>query len=101
MIVDYNKKKGPVTYYDEHKQLVTESHGSFARKIANNLQNCYLKGMTHLTTTNLEHKVNPNKLLDTYDFRVWNEHIYQLSDDKYRKKLVNHLEFYSPQKKTS
>ena len=41
LIVDYNKKKGTVTYYDEHQQLVTESHGSFARKIANNIQNCY------------------------------------------------------------
>ena len=62
LIVDYNKKKGTVTYYDENKQLVTESHGAFARKIANNIQNCYLKGMTHLTTNGLEHKVNPNKL---------------------------------------
>ena len=78
LLVSYDKKKGTVTYYNEHKQLVTESHGSFAQKIANNLQNCYLKGMTHITTTSLEHKVNPNKLLDTYDFRVWNEHIYQL-----------------------
>ena len=43
LIVDYNKKKGTVTYYDENKQLVTESHGRFARKIANNLQNCYLE----------------------------------------------------------
>ena len=55
--------------------------------------------MTHLTTTGLERKVNPNKLLDSYDFRVWNEHIYQLSDEKYHKKLVNHLEFYAPMKK--
>ena len=54
--------------------------------------------MTHLTTSGVEHKINPNKLLDTYDFRVWNEHIYQLLDDKYRKKLVNHLEFYTPKK---
>ena len=80
---------------------MTESHGSFVWKIANNIQNCYSKGMTYLTTSGLERKVNPNKLLDTYDFRVWNEHIYQLSDDKYRKKLVNHLEFCTPKTKSS
>ena len=40
-LISHDKKKGTVTYYNEHKQLVTESHGSFARKIANNIQNCY------------------------------------------------------------
>ena len=99
LLVTYDKKKGTVTYYDEHKQLVTESHGSFAWKIANNIQNCYLKGMTHLTLSGLEHKVNPNKSLDTYDFRVWNDHIYQLFDEKYRKKLVNHLESFTLKQK--
>jgi hypothetical protein len=38
-------KQSKVTYHNEQSEKITESKDSFAKKLANNLQNSYLKGI--------------------------------------------------------
>ena len=87
--VDKNRTK--IEYYNENKELVRDTKELFGRKLANNLQNSYLKGVNHLITDNLENKRCPNKFLEDYDLQMWNQHIFDLSDLHYQKKIINRL----------
>jgi hypothetical protein len=91
-IVYADKKKTKLKYYNEKREEVVESNDAFVRKIANNLQNTYLKGINHLINKNLESKGCPGKFLETYDIMSWNSHIYSLSDEHYRYKMLNQLD---------
>ena len=74
------------------KSLVKTLYQNRNKKLANNLQNSYLKGVNYLITKNLEMHGCPNKFLEEYDLQIWNQHIYDLSDIRYHKKIVNQLE---------
>ena len=87
-----NKKRTMVYYRNQTNQPIVENKEAFVRKIANNLQNSYLKGVNHLINQTLDQRCNPNKLLDDYDLLAWNQHIYNLSDVSYQKKLINQME---------
>ena len=87
-----DKNRTKITYYNENKEKIVDSKELFGKKIANNLQNSYLKGVNHLINQNLENRRCPNKFLEEYDLQTWNQHIYSLSDIKYQKQLVNHLD---------
>ena len=78
-----DKKKTKIQYYNENKQITMESKDLFGRKLANNLQNSYLKGVNHLITNNLQKQSCPNKFLEEYDLQAWNQHIFDLSDLRY------------------
>ena len=86
-----DKNRTKITYYNENKEEVCDSKELFGKKIANNLQKSYLKGVNHLINQTLENRRCPNKFLEEYDLQTWNQHIYNLSDIKYQKQLVNHL----------
>ncbi len=86
-----DKSKTKIEYYNENEDLIMESKESFGKKIANNIQNSYLKGVNYLLTTNIENNGCPNKFLEEYDIQIWNQHIYDLSNDIYHKKIINHL----------
>ena len=85
-------KQPKVTYHNEHQQLTTETKDLFARKLANNLQNSYLKSINHLINNNLNNRRDPNQLLTDYDLVSWNQHIYQLSDHQHQRKLLIQLQ---------
>lgn len=87
-----NSKKSKFFYQDENRIVVCEDRQSFGRKLANNLQNSYLKGINHLIDQNFERKIDPNKFLDQYDLMAWNAHIYHLSDINYQRKIINQLD---------
>ena len=87
-----DKSRTRIQYYNEKKELVKETKELFGRKLANNLQNSYLKGVNFLLTRNLENRGCPNKFLEEYDLQTWNGHIYELSDVKYQKKFINQLD---------
>ncbi len=70
---------------------VIDNKELFGRKLANNLQNSYLKGVNYLITCNLNNRMCPNKFLEEYDIQTWNGHIYELSDLRYQKKIINQL----------
>jgi hypothetical protein len=90
-----NQKNSDVTYQNEQQQLVTENKDTFGRKLANNLQNSYLKGINYLINWTLDHKIDPNKFLADYDVMMWNRHIYQLSDYQHQRKMINQLKISS------
>ena len=86
-----DKSRNKIEYYNEKKEKIIDNKEVFGRKIANNLQNSYLKGVNYLITQNLENHKCPNKFLEEYDLQIWNQHIYDLSDVRYQKKIVNQL----------
>ena len=80
-------------YFNEKKERIIDYKGErLCRILANNLQNSYLKGVNYVINRNLENKLCPNKFLDDYDIQSWNAHIYQLSDEKYQKKIISQLD---------
>ena len=87
-----DKNRTKITYYNEKKEEIIDSKELFGKKIANNLQNSYLKGVNYLINKNLESRRCPNKFLEEYDIQTWNQHIYNLSDCKYQRKIVNQLD---------
>ncbi len=88
--IDKNKTK--IEYFDENREKIVDNRGIvLGRKLANNLQNSYLKGVNYLITQNLSNNQCPNKFLEDYDLQTWNHHIYQLSDSRYQRKIVNQL----------
>ncbi len=86
-----DKKKTKVEYFDENRNKIIDSLTNFGKKIANNLQNSYLKGVNHLVNETLDNHRCPNKFLEDYDLQTWNQHIYELSNFNYQKKIVNNL----------
>lgn len=86
-----DKSKSKVSYYNENHEKVIDNKESFGKKIANNLQNSYLKGVNYLINKNLGNNMCPNRFLEEYDIQTWNTHIYNLSDVCYQKKIVNQL----------
>jgi hypothetical protein len=87
-----NQKKSVIYFHNENNQSCSENMDTFSRKIANNLQNSYLKGINHLITKNLDLKKDPNQFLADYDILTWNSHIYQLSDSHRQHKILSHLD---------
>jgi hypothetical protein len=83
--------KTQITYYNEKQEKVIESKLTMGRRLANNLQNSYLKGINFLINRNLQQHTSPNKFLDEFDLLTWNTHIYNLSDVCYQKKFINKL----------
>jgi hypothetical protein len=86
-----DKNRTRIEYFNENREKVSENKEIFGRKLANNLQNSYLKGVNYLINRNLDNKLCPNKLLEEYDLQIWNQHIYDLSDVRYHRKIINQL----------
>ena len=87
-----DKNRTKIAYFNEKKEKMIDNKGIIlGKKLANNLQNSYLKGVNHLINENLNNHKCPNKLLEDYDLQTWNSHIYELSDPKYQKKLMSQL----------
>jgi hypothetical protein len=86
-----DKGRNNITYYNENKEQVNDNKITFSRKLANSLQNSYLKGINYLINKNLDNHASPNKFLEEYDLMTWNTHIYNLSDNAYQRKIINQL----------
>jgi len=89
--LDRNRNK--IEFIDEKHQKVIDLKGiQLSRRLANNLQNSYLKGVNYLIKKNLDGNSCPNKFLEEYDLQSWNQHIYELSDSRYQRKILSQLE---------
>lgn len=87
--VDRNRTK--IAYYNDKREKVTESKLVMGKKLANNLQNSYLKSINYLINRGLENHDLSCKVLDDFDLLTWNTHIYNLSDSCFQKKIINQL----------
>ena len=92
-----DKGRTRIAYFNEKEEKSIDSTELFGRKLANNLQNSYLKGVNHLINQNLNNRQCPNKFLEEYDIQTWNQHIYELSNQKYQRKILNNLNLPSTQ----
>ena len=86
--LDKNKKK--LAWKNEKGEEKIDTGGVVGRKLASNLQKGYINGVNHLIKKNTDEKRCPLKFLGEYDIQMWNDHIYQLCDVKYQKKLIYH-----------
>ena len=91
MSFNIDRKNSKIFFQNEKNENMVESKDVFGRKIANNLQNSYLKGINYLINKNLDLKGDPNRFLDQYDLMSWNTHIYHLSDHLYHRKILQQL----------
>ena len=87
-----NTTRNKIQYFNENGDSVIDKKHLVGRKLANNLQNSYLKGVNHAIMDNVNNNKCPNKFLDEYDLQTWNKHIYNLSDPSYQKKFMNQLD---------
>jgi hypothetical protein len=87
----FSNGRNKVTYFNENMEQTNDNRTSFGRKLANNLQKSYLKGINYLINKKLVEQSNPSKFLEEYDLLTWNNHIYNLSDIHYQKKIINQL----------
>jgi hypothetical protein len=63
-----DKAKTKIEYLNEKKEKV-ESNQSFSKKMANNLQNIYLKGINYSIDWTLNDSLHLNKFLEECDFQ--------------------------------
>lgn len=88
-----DRKRHKIGWIDENGQKNIDIGGRIVlRKLVSNLQNGYLKGVNYLISQNLDENRCPNKFLADYDIQSWNSHIYNLCEEKYQNKLLNHLD---------
>jgi len=81
-----------VEYMDDKREKVVDYNGQKLGKIlAGNLQNSYLKGVNYLINQSLTDQMIAEKFLDEHDVQSWNNHIYELSDHTYQKKMISSL----------
>lgn len=87
-----DKKRKMLEMIDDNDKKYQCENIVLGRKLANNLQKGYLRGVNYLINKNLEEKRCPYKFLAEYDIQAWNAHIYQLSDAKYQKKMLAYVD---------
>lgn len=86
-----DKKRCKIGWLDENGDKCVDLGGRvIMRKLANTLQNGYLKGVSYLIEKNANH--GSQKFLADYDIQSWNDHIYNLRDEKYQIKLLSYLD---------
>jgi len=78
--------------FAENTHTKDPATNQLAKKLAGNLQTSYLKGVNYLINSSLDSNYCPVKLLEEHDLQSWNRHIYELSDYKYQKKILEQLD---------
>lgn len=85
-----DRARGKLEFMDESKEFVLDPQGiELTKRICGNLQNGYLTEITRIMGQDRDNK--DFDFLDEFDIFNVNNHIYALSDPKYRKKLLNSL----------
>jgi hypothetical protein len=96
-----NGSKIQYVYYDENDNRVVETNVQImAKKLADNLQRTYLKGMgaLHIDLADNLRDDNDNFIrskniqsIEAHDIQTMNEHVHELQDEKYQKKVLKSL----------
>lgn len=86
-----DKKRNKVEFIDENKKVVLDQYGKeLSKRLCSNLQNGYLMQVNMI----LENNFNQNedgKFMDEFEIHSCQNHIYELSSKKYRRKLLSSL----------
>lgn len=89
----HDNYKNKLSYLNEKNERILDPKGmQLGKRLANNLQNTYLKGINFIIADNAEKRVPVTSHLEAYDVHLWNRHIFELSDEQYQKKIIAHLE---------
>ena len=80
-------------FIDENERRIVDHKGNIlGRRLANNLQISYLKGVNYLINKNITERRSPNRFLDEYDLQTWNRHTYNLLDPNVHQKIMKNLD---------
>ena len=91
-IMTMNQARTRFVYYNEKNQKVLETNPKvLARTLADCLQRTYLKGINLFRSDVSDPDSSKVNHLESYDVEDWNEHIHDLSDEKYQKKILDRL----------
>lgn len=83
-----DKNRYKLSFINEKQEKIVDPKGILlGKRLANNLQNTYLKGVNYVIKKN-----SPTVMLEEYDLQLWNRHILELSDEQYQRKIINHLD---------
>lgn len=99
-----DRSKTQFVYYNENNERIIETNFTvMAKKLADILYRSYLKGMSSIQT-DLCHNIHGTQLkvtsdcesdaipqVEDYDLQIWNDHIQELRDEKYQKKMLKSL----------
>jgi hypothetical protein len=90
-----NTAKTKIQYFDENENKTINSKAQLGRKLANNLQNSLgdtpIAPLFDDSQGAMGVSPSPNKFLENYDIQMWNQHIFDLSNLQYQKKIINNL----------
>lgn len=85
--IDRSRRK--LEYTNELGETIVDSNGmETSKRLCGSLQNSYLSYVNEILIANLDQK-DDGKFLDEFDIQNCQEHIYNLSDHKYRYKVLN------------
>jgi hypothetical protein len=88
-----DKARNKVEFVNENQEKVIDPIGvELAKRLCSNLQNGYLVQVNIILECNLTQK-NNGKFLDEFDLYNCQNHIYELSSNKYRAKLLKALPY--------
>lgn len=84
-----DRSRNKVEFIDENFQKVIDPKGlELGKRLCGNLQNGYLLHVNKILEANLNQQ-NDGKFLDEFDLLNCQNHIYELSSQKYRRMLLN------------
>jgi uncharacterized C2H2 Zn-finger protein len=91
-----NKSKTQFVYYNEKNDRVVETSLTvMAKKLADILQRSYSKAISLKTDLTCEKLTQSQRdelpHIEDYDRHMWNQHIHELQDEKYQKKMLKSL----------
>jgi len=86
-----DSKRTKVECFDKNGHRIIKTKAQLGDYLAVQIINGYSKTLKYFVDYHKTHKLYPIKNMDDSQLQDWNEHMGQLSDIKYRKKMVNHL----------
>jgi hypothetical protein len=88
-----DRARNKVEFVNEHQEKIIDPIGAeLAKRLCSNLQNGYLVQVNIILECNLKQN-NDGKFLDEFDLYNCQNHIYELSNNKYRAKLLKALPY--------
>lgn len=85
----HDRSRGNISYLDTNGQMVQDRHGIQSMKIiCDNIQRYYLIEINKILEANLNQQ-RDGDFLDYFDLSSCQNHVYNLSDNKYQRKLFN------------
>ena len=86
-----DKARTRIEYFDEKQELKIDKKNNFAANYPIICKIYFFKSIAKSKSSDFCNTFFKSIFLEEYDIQTWNQHIYNLSDISYQKKLMNQL----------